>query len=226
MNISNDGTPPVDNGTDPFLGIKALAFDAFGTTCCGSSLASFLPWHKTLPASEQLRIQNAWMRGEIGPSDLVTMGDTRSAPPTAELEQQLRADFDRVLLYPDVAPVLEDLHGRGYRMVTISNLVAPFGEVLKQRLGAWMVGFALSYEVGSLKPDQRMFQAAAKLLELPPNNILVVGDSDSCDIRAARSLGMPSVLVDRHGRSADAISMLKPLLDRLPRSLAKANITD
>lgn len=131
------------------------------------------------------------------------MGDTRSAAPVEVLEHQLRADFEKVSLYPDVAPVLDQLHKRGYRMVTISNLVAPFGEVLEQRLGPWMTG-------------QRLFKAAAKLLGVQPHNVLVVGDSELYDIRGAQSLDMSSVLVDRLERGGDTLSTLRPLLMWLP----------
>lgn len=201
---------------DQLVGVRGIAFDAFGTTLTGAPMASFLPWHRDLPAAERRAWREAWMRGEVGPVELAQAGDAAAAHPPAVLAHRLRAGLADVAAYPDVPDVLEALQARGYRMVTISNLVEPFGEALAQRLGQWMEGFVLSYEHGALKPDQSLFRAAAEILDLPPRQVVVVGDSVAADVRGAQSVGMPSILVDRRGEQPDSIATLEPLLDCLP----------
>ncbi|MES1949764.1 hydrolase of HAD-superfamily protein [Salinisphaera sp. S4-8] len=157
------------------------------------------------------------MAGEVGPAELIAYGDRRQAPPLDVLAQTLEVGLDEVHVYSDVPPVLEALSGRGYRLATASNLVAPFGRALERELGAWMDGFALSYEVGALKPDRRMFEAAARHLEMSADQILVVGDSVTDDIEGAHALGMASIQVDRSGTVADTIASLEPLLSLLSK---------
>lgn len=157
------------------------------------------------------------MAGEIGPAELIDCGDRRQAPPRDVLGRALEAGLDEVHAYPDVPPVIKALSRRGYRLVTASNLVAPFGRALERELGAWMDGFALSYEVGALKPDRRMFEAATRHLDMSADQILVVGDSVTDDIEGAHALGMASIQVDRSGKAANAIASLEPLLSLLSK---------
>ena len=78
-----------------------------------------------------------------------------------------------------------------------------------------MDGFELSYKVGALKPDRRMFEAASRHLVMAAGQILVVGDSVTDDIEGAHALGMASIQVDRSGTVADTIASLEPLLPLL-----------
>lgn len=71
-------------------------------------MASFLTWHRSLPAGKRRAIRNAWMRGEIGPDELVAVGDTQSAPSASVLEQRLWAAFDKVRCHADVAETLDE----------------------------------------------------------------------------------------------------------------------
>ena len=195
--------------------IRGIVFDAFGTTCRGGPLSKFVPWHESLPRAARQRLLDRWMAGEIGPAELIASGDRRQAPPLDVMARALEVGLDEVHAYPDVPPVLQALSRRGYRLVTASNLVAPFGHALERELGAWMDGFALSYEVGALKPNRRMFEAAAGHLQMAADQILVVGDSVADDVEGAHALGMASIQVDRSGTVAYTIASLEPLLSLL-----------
>ncbi len=60
-----------------------------------------------------------------------------------------------------------------------------------------------SKHFGILKPDQRIFLAALKALDLPHNRVAMVGDSLHKDCAPARKLGMHAVWL-RAGRAAPA----------------------
>lgn len=54
-------------------------------------------------------------------------------------------------------------------------------------------------EMGALKPSARPFIEAAKVLGVPPNGCLVVGDRSDTDGDGARAAGMDFVRIERHG---------------------------
>jgi putative hydrolase of the HAD superfamily len=87
-----------------------------------------------------------------------------------EVFHQARNDVE---LFPDVAPALMRLKGR-YRLATLSNGTADL-----QRIGlaAFFAVRLCARDVGFAKPHVRCFEHLAEALELPPAEILYVGDS-------------------------------------------------
>src|SRR5205814_892612 len=66
--------------------------------------------------------------------------------------------------YPDAAPALEDLRGRGIRLVAASNWDCSLPRVLDRAgLGALLDGVVSSATVGARKPDAALFEAALVL---------------------------------------------------------------
>jgi HAD superfamily hydrolase (TIGR01509 family) len=68
----------------------------------------------------------------------------------------------------------------------------------------------LSYEVGAVKPDHRIFQAALDALALPADRVLMVGDNANDDVGGA-SMGLRTLILPRtngpvHG--LDAVTAL------------------
>ncbi|MGE3957955.1 MAG: HAD family hydrolase [Vicinamibacterales bacterium] len=74
--------------------------------------------------------------------------------------------------------------------------------------------------INRFKPDPRGFLAAAAAWQLPPSDVLMIGDRYEVDFAGARAAGMPCVLVGnpRHVPSADAAAVF-PSLERLARVL-------
>ena len=59
-------------------------------------------------------------------------------------------------------------------------------------------------QMPTVEPTQRaphpsIFEAALTRLDLPPSDVLFVGDSLDADYRGATAAGMPAVLIDRNG---------------------------
>lgn len=102
----------------------------------------------------------------------------------------------------EARPVLEALSQR-YPMVLVSNFYGNVDEVLRDfDIRRFFVGVIESAVVGVRKPDARIFALGVTVLDLPAENVLVVGDSLRKDILPARSLGCATAWIK--GRGWDA----------------------
>ena len=120
----------------------------------------------------------------------------------------------RVDLYPDVAPALDRLAAR-LPLVAVTN-----GNADLERCGVdhWFSGYLAAAEFGIAKPDPRIFHAACDGLELPPEDVLHVGDHLEADVRGALAAGLGAAWVHREVEG-DA----PPEAMRLPDLLALAD---
>ncbi|BCX50239.1 FMN phosphatase YigB HAD superfamily [Haloferula helveola] len=90
------------------------------------------------------------------------------------------------------------LHDRGCRLGIVSNAQAYTTPLLKEHLGPEWSLFepsicAFSYRFGFAKPNPGLFRAAIEPLlstGIPPEEILMIGDSPTNDIVPAQSLGI------------------------------------
>lgn len=95
--------------------------------------------------------------------------------------------------YPDTATVLDGLRRRGIRTAVVSNIAFDLRPAFA-RVAA-VDEYVLSFEVGAVKPDPAIFQAALDRLGVSAERSLMVGDSDEAD-GGARALGCAFALVD------------------------------
>jgi len=100
----------------------------------------------------------------------------------------------QVELYPDVAEGLTRL-ARQWRLAALTN-----GNADVQRIGVGQhFQFAIcAREFGAAKPDAGIFLAACERLNLPPAQVLHVGDDPHLDVAGAAKAGMPSCWINRH----------------------------
>ena len=64
-----------------------------------------------------------------------------------------------------------------------------------------------SAEVGSAKPDARIFQIALEIAGVPPHAAWHVGDTPEADVEGARAAGLRPLLIARDGGPADVRSL-------------------
>jgi HAD superfamily hydrolase (TIGR01509 family) len=98
--------------------------------------------------------------------------------------------------YPDTAQVLRSLHGRGIRTAVVSNIafdVRPAFQTLG--VAGCVDEFVLSFEVGAVKPQPRIFTVALDRLGIRARDTVMVGDSQEAD-GGAKDVGCGFVLVD------------------------------
>lgn len=97
--------------------------------------------------------------------------------------------------YPDTREVLAELKLRGIGVAVVSNVGFDLRSVFADHgLAEFIDIFALSYEIGVMKPDPGMFRAACEQLRIPPTEALMVGDSATADSGAV-GVGIPTLLL-------------------------------
>jgi len=100
----------------------------------------------------------------------------------------------------DVPPTLNALRGEGFTLGLVSNRSEPFQEEITKLGLAEFFDFAITAgEVGSWKPDGRIFHHALKLADSAPEQALYVGDNYYADILGAQGAGLHPILVDPQG---------------------------
>jgi FMN phosphatase YigB (HAD superfamily) len=112
--------------------------------------------------------------------------------------------------YPDVVPVLDQLHQRGIRMSVVSDNWGSMAETYDELgLGHYFAGYAVSELLGCRKPDPRMYAEGARLIDLPAHECLFV-DDDPDLVTAAQALGYHGLALDRPAMTLDAVLPLVP----------------
>jgi putative hydrolase of the HAD superfamily len=104
-------------------------------------------------------------------------------------------------LYPEVIDVLEQLQPR-LELAIVSNFDGRL-RVILERLGIskYFGHVFVSSEIGADKPDPEMFRRALKFLNLPPADVLHVGDDPERDWKAATTAGLSIFQLDRNKNS-------------------------
>jgi putative hydrolase of the HAD superfamily len=125
----------------------------------------------------------------------------RGALEVAELEAAMLAAL-RFRPYPEVPEVLAALHGRGLRLVVVSNWDASLHDRLAgDGLAACLTGIVSSAEVGASKPAPDAFARALSLADVAPEEAVHVGDRVEEDVEGARAAGIVPVLIVREGEA-------------------------
>jgi HAD superfamily hydrolase (TIGR01509 family) len=98
--------------------------------------------------------------------------------------------------YPDTADVLKGLHRQGIKTAVVSNIAFDIRPAFAA-IGAdeHIDEVVLSFEVGAVKPDAAIFEAALDRLGVDAANAVMIGDSDEAD-GGARAIGCGFALVD------------------------------
>lgn len=102
--------------------------------------------------------------------------------------------FKKVKLYSHVSETLRRLRDRGIKLGLLSDF--PPGKKIENLglSGLWDT-MLCSEIIGWLKPDPRAFLELARTMELPPEEILYVGNSYSYDVLGARKAGMKAAWI-------------------------------
>jgi putative hydrolase of the HAD superfamily len=132
-----------------------------------------------------------------------------------------RADVRRAMLealdfrvFPDVAPALERLRGRGLRLLVVSNWDCSLPEWLERAGIAGLVdGAVASATVGIAKPSPAIFMVALDALGVAPGEAVHVGDSVESDVEGARAAGIRPVLIVRYGDGPRGVELIRSLAE-------------
>jgi putative hydrolase of the HAD superfamily len=104
-------------------------------------------------------------------------------------------------LYPEVIEVLEQLK-KEHRLGVISNFDGRLRMILEQfGISKYFSPVVISSEVGADKPDALIYERAAQLAGVSPNETLHVGDDPVRDWKGAASAGFSVFKLDRPAMS-------------------------
>ena len=100
----------------------------------------------------------------------------------------------RLQLYPEVKSVLDELAQR-FKLAALSDAQSAWAlpEMRAVGIEAYFQPIIVSGDLGFRKPDKRIFEAALNGLDLPPENVLFVGNDMYRDIYGAKQFGMKTV---------------------------------
>lgn len=159
----------------------------------------------TAPVGQIVRFdadgQYAWENRDLDPAlhrraYLEVLEQTGVPEDQAVQVYELLLDPDGWTPYPDTGDVLRGLRESGVRVGIVSNIAFDIRPAFADRgWHRYIDDFALSFEVGAMKPDTRIFKSALDNLGVAPENALMVGDSEEAD-GGARALGCAFSLVD------------------------------
>ena len=164
-------------------------------------------WARFLGSDPNLKRLHAWASTYRRETWLRALADHGvSDVPFAE---QLSGIFwverrERHILFCDAKDSLRNLR-ENYRLALVTN-GAP--DLQREKIqGANLTRFfhtiLISGEVGSGKPDCRIFELALDALDALPSETVMVGDSLSRDILGAQRTGLKGIWLNRYGNKAD-----------------------
>jgi putative hydrolase of the HAD superfamily len=107
---------------------------------------------------------------------------------------------DRLELYSDVAFALKRLKGMGLKIAVVTSTPRFLFENAIVPIKKYVDVVVTSWEAKAVKPEPKIFRKALERLQVKPENVVVIGDSETLDIQPAKRLGMTTVLVDRRGK--------------------------
>jgi len=157
---------------------------------------SFWKRNQDIPTVEQIRyIVNIASRNTVALSE-----------ESKVIEELQEAYVTPVLSVPpvlnhDAVSTLEEMRKRAHKIGLISNTGRSPGRTLRKLLiDLGVLKFfdatVFSDEVGWLKPDQRIFKAAAEKLGVEAGNIVHIGDDPERDVWGAKQAGMRALLFE------------------------------
>ncbi len=138
-------------------------------------------------------VQWRYERGEISCQEFHAhfCHATRTSPDFAAFQYAASAIFE---VNFSVAPVVVGLASAGQRLGVLSNTCAAHWNYCIPRYAAlrFFDVFALSYEIGAMKPDEKTYRAAAELAGVAPDEIFFTDDRPE-NIEAALRAGFDAV---------------------------------
>lgn len=146
----------------------------------------------------------AWDRRDLDPEvhRMVYLAALTSAHPGVsadilELAYEMVPSPASWMPYPDTISALRGLRERGIPVAVVSNIPWDVRGVFERFEAIELVDeFVLSYVEGVMKPDPKIFLTACQRIGVPPEQTLMIGDSEDAD-GGATAVGCGFVTVAR-----------------------------
>ena len=177
--------------------IQLVVFDLFGTLLQSGSrhnpYRKVLEWARLNGRAPRPDDATAIMTADISSVELFkSMGISPTAMMMNIFTKALKADVESIRLYEDAMSTLRQLSDKGIQIAICSNLAKPYGAALKLIEDVDFIR-CLSYEVGAIKPDPRIYRYVVETSGVRKENILFVGDSLLADYKGSQEFGFRSL---------------------------------
>lgn len=133
-----------------------------------------------------------------------------------ELSQPIRWVMDNWMgmMHPvdEIADLLPLLKERGYRLYYLSNMAKASAQYILEhhRVMDRFSGGVFSCDEGVIKPDPALYRALLDQYRLDPAQCLFLDDLPA-NVAGGEAMGIPSVLVEDHGKTAEFLKGLPDL---------------
>lgn len=114
---------------------------------------------------------------------------------TLTFRKMLDNEIKSIYVFDDVKEYLKELNSLNIKTILCSNLALPYGESAKNLI--LLDKYILSYEVGCIKPDNKIYQICLDCFKLTKKDVLFIGDSIRDDYQGATNFGMNAILIKR-----------------------------
>lgn len=183
------------------MSLKAVAFDAFGTLVHignrRSPFRSLMRWAQGNGREQRPDDASRIMSSPLDLRGVVSLFDLEPPDDLLEkLEAELKDELATIQLYPDAQETVQRLQKAGYQVALCSNLAKPYGAPVKALLPMLDV-YVMSYEIGAIKPQLRIYQRLIDQLGCAANEVLFVGDTPIADVDGPCAFGMHACLLNR-----------------------------
>ena len=116
----------------------------------------------------------------------------------AAMAEDFTYNVTRYAWYEDTLPWLKDWHSR-IKVGILSDAMPSFPHVVRSHEASKHIGaLVISTEIGTAKPDARMYLEICKRLDAEPSDCLFVDDR-VCNLEGAMAVGMRAVQMCRDG---------------------------
>ncbi|SIS02811.1 MULTISPECIES: HAD family hydrolase [Pseudomonas] len=143
----------------------------------------------------------------------------------ANLQRCLDLEIQSIKPFDDAVPAIELLRENQIKIALCSNLAGPYCSIAR-KLFPDLDGYALSAELGLLKPDPAIYRSVCTMLDVIPGQVpgvsdtqlLMIGDSKRCDEQGPRAVGILGHYLDRKGggRIKDLLSFAQGIIASNP----------
>jgi hypothetical protein len=137
--------------------------------------------------------------GNLLQPDLVLGGSILDLTPTMLAQNNLRGlvlDVDETLVPMSLEDASADLHDWVAQVRSVATLWLVSNNISRNRIGRIATNLDLPYISGARKPSRRKLRQAVEAMNIPVEQVAMVGDRLFTDVLAGNRLGMFTILVE------------------------------
>jgi len=171
--------------------VRAIIFDCFGVLTAD-------PWHEfrlSLPleqGEEAHELMRQYSSGFLSREDFITQVAQVTGVPKEKIDSLIENSDGKNL---PLMRYIGELKQKGYKIGLLSNVASNWinDYFLTPEEQALFDSMVFSYEVGTTKPEPRIYETMLKRLNVPPEQAVFIDDIERYCV-AAQDLGMQAVL--------------------------------